>query len=101
MRLVLHRTLLAAMLVAGFGRVAPRWDHVAGVPAVCVACDGDVVPGGLAGLGIEVPGTAADAPALPAARWSPLASAAAPLPVAPPVAGSLLAVAPKTSPPMT
>jgi hypothetical protein len=97
MTVVLHRTLLAAMVVAGFGRALPRWDHTVDAPAIVSACDACC---GLAGAA-----AAADAPELAAppaldlgsprvARAETVAIAASSVVARPP-----LAVAPKTSPP--
>jgi hypothetical protein len=96
MTVVLHRTLLAAMVVAGFGRALPRWDHTVEAPAIVSACEACC---GLAGAAsAEAPEVAAP----PALDLGPprvaiaeiVAIADSAVTARPP-----LAVAPKTSPP--
>jgi hypothetical protein len=99
MTVVLHRTLLAAMVVAGFGRALPRWDHTAEVPAIASLCEAFCGVPGASSVGADLP----EAAAQPALGLAPprvviadiVAIADSSVVVRPP-----LAVAPKTSPPV-
>jgi hypothetical protein len=97
MTVVLHRTLLAAMVVAGFGRALPRWDHTAEVPSITSVCEAWCGAPGAPSAGLDAHDAAAHpvVTALPQAVILESETALASAPTARPP----LAVAPKTSPP--
>jgi hypothetical protein len=97
MTVVLHRTLLAAMVVAGFGRALPRWDHTAEVPSITSVCEAwcGAQSGPSAGLDAHDAAAHPLATALPRVVMLERETALAAAPTARPP----LAVAPKTSPP--
>jgi hypothetical protein len=98
MTVVLHRTLLAAMVVAGFGRALPRWDHTADVPAIASICEACCGAAASAGSG-DAPVAAALA-ALPLAAPRVVIADSVAIAASSVVARPPLAVAPKTSPPV-
>lgn len=97
MTVVLHRTLLAAMVVAGFGRALPRWDHTTEVPSIASVCEAWCGAPGAAAAGLDAHDAAVH-PLVTTPQQAVILESEAALAAAP-TARPPLAVAPKTSPP--